>query len=431
MKSNAKLSKVILKNLTCCILAAGEGVRMNSEIPKVLHRIYKKPLISYVLDAIKELKIKRIITVVGYKSKQVQDYIKKDCQTIKQKKLLGTADALKQAKKKLTTSGGNVLVLYGDTPLIKAKTLVKLINYHVESGSSCTLLTAVLKNPTGYGRIIRNNNDNIIKIIEERDASLYEKVIEEINTGIYCFKNKDLFQSMEDIKPNNIKREFYLTDVIQILIKRGLKVSSLQSEDPEEILGINTREDLSLAHKILRRRIQKEIISKGVTIIDPETVHIDEVVEIGKDTIIEPFVRIEGNVQIGKKCHIGPFARIRPGTIIKDEVKVGNFVEIVRSKIESGTKVNHHTYIGDSEIGKNVNIGAGTITANYDSKKKNKTIIKDGAFIGSGSILVAPVKIGKNVITGANCVVNKGEVKDNRVVVGVPAKVLRKRRDIK
>jgi bifunctional UDP-N-acetylglucosamine pyrophosphorylase / glucosamine-1-phosphate N-acetyltransferase len=428
MKTNANLSQKVLKSLSCCILAAGEGTRMNSSLPKVLHKIYNRPLIDYIFDVLKKLKINKIVTIVGYKSGQIQDYVKKDSRVIKQKKLLGTADALKQAKGELSQTSGNVLVLCADTPLIKPQTLKKLIVWHIESGAGCTLLTGQLKNPTGYGRILRNNNGKIVKIIEEKNASLYEKVITEVNTGIYCFKNKDLFKYLDEIKPDKIKKEYYLTDIIEVLSRKGLKIESLKSEDSEEALGINTREDLSLAHKVLKKRVQEEIVSRGVTIIDPDSTHINVGVEIGKDTIIEPFVRIEEDVKIGTRCWIGPFARIRPKTVIKDNVRIGNFVEVVRSRIGSSTKINHHSYIGDSEVGRNVNIGAGTITANYDGRKKNKTIIKDGAFIGSGTILVAPVKIGKNAVTGANCVVNKKEVKDDQVVVGVPAKVLRKRK---
>jgi len=427
MKRDVKLSKTILKDLSCCILAAGEGTRMSTEIPKVLHKVYKKPLIRYVLEAIKSLKIKKIVTVLGYKAREVENYVKRESQVVIQKRLSGTADAVRQAKKNLTATRGHLLVLCGDTPLIRPETLAKLIKHHIDSGASCTVLTALLKNPTGYGRIVRNDKGLIVKIIEERNASLYEKVIEEINSGIYCFKNEDLFSSLDEIKLDSIKREYYLTDIVQILVRKGRKVESLQSDTAEEVLGVNTREELADIHRLLRIRIQKRIISKGVTIIDPETTHIDEGVEIGKDTVIEPFVRIEEDVKIGKHCLIGPFTHIRAKTTIKDKVKLGNFVEVVRSTIGSGTKINHHSYIGDSEIGKNVNVGAGTITANYDGKRKNKTIIKDGAFIGSGSILIAPVKIGKNAITGANCVVNKMDVKDNTVVVGVPAKVLRKR----
>jgi bifunctional UDP-N-acetylglucosamine pyrophosphorylase/glucosamine-1-phosphate N-acetyltransferase len=425
-----KLSKKITNSLFCCILAAGEGIRMNSNIPKVLHKVYKKPLISYVLEAVKRLNIDNIITVVGYKSKQVEEKVEKDSKVIKQQRLLGTADALKQATNKIKSKKGHTLVLYGDTPLIKPETLAKLIKHHINSKASCTLLTSIVKNPYGYGRVLRNNNNKIKKIIEEKEASLYEKVIEEVNTGIYCFSN-EVFKYLDKIKSDNTKKEYYLTDIVEVLSKEGKRIESLQADDSEETIGINTRKDLAKANNVLRERIQEEIILKGVTIVDPLTTHIDKDVEIGKDTVIEPFVRIENDVKIGRNCQIGPFARLRPKTVIKDKVKLGNFVEVVRSTIGSGTKINHHTYIGDSQIDKNVNIGAGTITANYDGQKKNKTVIKEGAFIGSGSILVAPVTIGKNAVTGANCVVNKGRIKDGDVVAGVPAKVLRKRKKSK
>lgn len=426
MKRQLKSQRKRVSDVVCVILAAGEGTRMNSELPKILHKIYKKPLLGYILDTLKYLKVKRIITIVGYKAELTIDYLKGQSEIVKQKRRLGTADALKEAEKKLYDFKENILTLYADTPLIKFETLSRLINTHRNSKASCTILTSVLKNPTGYGRILRDDNGDILKIIEEKDASLYEKVIEEVNTGVYCFKAKDLFESLKEIKPNNVKNEYYLTDIVQIFVRKGLKVESIQTDDHEEILGINSRQDLALAHKVIRERIQNRIIEKGVTIIDPGTTHIDMDVEIGKDTVIEPFVRIEEDVRIGKRCYIGPFVHIRPQTVIKDGVKLGNFVEVVRSKIDTGTKINHLSYIGDAEIGKNVNIGAGSVTANYDSTKKNKTIIEDNTFIGCGTVLVAPVKIGKNVITGANCVVTKGEVKDNTVVVGVPARILRK-----
>ncbi len=417
-----------MKDFACVILAAGEGTRMNSQTPKVLHTVYKKPLIGYILKALEELKIKKVITVCGYKSKQVAGYLGKKSLIVEQKRRLGTADALRQAEKKLAGFKGHILTLCADIPLIRSQTLNRLIALHRGSKASCTVLTSVLKNPTGYGRILRDDNNKVVKIIEEKDASLYEKVIEEINSGVYCFKAKDLFASLKEIKADNAKKEYYLTDIIEIFAKKELSISSFETEDTEEILGINSRFDLVEAHKIIRKRILARVIEGGVTIVDPETTHIDNNVEIGQDTVIEPFVRIEEDVKIGKKCRLGPFLRIRPHTVIADEVKLGNFVEVVRSTVDSGTKINHHTYIGDSRIGKKVNVGAGTITANYNGREKNTTIIKDNAFIGSGSILVAPVKIGKNAVTGANCTVVKGEVKDDTVVVGVPAKVLRKKK---
>lgn len=427
MVAKSTKSREQIGSLACIILAAGKGTRMKSKLPKVLHRIYKKPLIGHLLDTLDNFKCKKIVTVVGFKAKEVNDYIGKRTEVIRQKKQLGTADAVKTAAAKLKGYKGNILVLCADIPLIRYESLFELVLEHSRSKASCTVLTATVKDPTGYGRIVRDDNGNIRRIIEEKDASLYEKVIEEINTGIYCFKAEDLFDCLKDIKPNNAKKEYYLTDVAELLWQRGLKVCSQEAACAAEAIGINSRQDLALAHKVLRRRTNDRLMDEGVTIVDPDTVHINEDAKIGQDTVIEPFVRIERKVIIGKDCHIGPFARIREKTKIADNVKVGNFAEIVRSEVDSNTKINHHSYIGDAKIGRDVNIGAGTITANYDGKKKNKTVIKDGAFIGSGTTIVAPATIGSKAITGANSVIAKGKVKNNSIVAGVPAKLIKKK----
>jgi bifunctional UDP-N-acetylglucosamine pyrophosphorylase/glucosamine-1-phosphate N-acetyltransferase len=423
-----KLKKNQLDDVACVVLAGGEGTRMKSEIPKVLHKIYGKSLIEHVLASLKRLGITNIVTVVGYKSESVSKSISRFSRFAIQKKRLGTADALKEGLKKLPKFKGRILVLCGDTPLITGKTLKSLIDTSKKSDADCTLLTATLKNPTGYGRILRDDEGNVTKIIEEKDASLYEKVIEEINTGIYCFKSEKISNQIKEIKPNNAKKEYYLTDIIEIFSSENLKIESYETPDTEEILGINSRFQLVKAHQVMKKRIINKIIASGVTIIDPESVHIDADVSIGQDTIIEPFVRIENNVIIGRKCHLGPFLRIRPNSIIKDNVRLGNFVEVVRSKIDSHTKANHLAYIGDSQIGKKVNVGAGAVTANYNGKEKNKTVIGDGCFIGSGSILVAPLDIGKDSVTGANSLVTKGKVKSGSVVIGVPAKEMKKKK---
>ncbi len=431
MKKKANKSMKILTDVACIVLAAGEGTRMNSEIPKVLHSIYGKTLIQYTLDTLRSLGIGKVVTVIGYKSKDVVKFIGSRSEIVIQEKLLGTADAVKQGIKKLSGFKGDVLVLCADAPLISNETLRALIEVSRKSKADCSVLTATIKNPTGYGRILRNDEGRVVKIIEEKDTSLYEKVIEEINTGVYCFKAKSLFDNIYKIKRNNIKREYYLTDIIEVLSLQDLKIDSYETLDVEEIIGINSRFELIQVHKIMRKRIVKRIIEGGVTIIDPDTVYIDENVEIGADTIIEPFVRIEKNVKIGKKCRLGPFLRIRPGSVIKDNVKLGNFVEIVRATIKSNSKVSHLAYIGDSQLGEKVNIGAGAVTANYNGKEKNMTIIGDNAFIGSGSILVAPVEIGKGAITGANSLVTKGKVRSGAVVVGVPAKEIKRKRETK
>ncbi|MBU3911725.1 MAG: NTP transferase domain-containing protein [Candidatus Omnitrophica bacterium] len=417
-----------MNNIAAIILAAGEGTRMKSSLPKVLHPVCGRPMIYYLIGTIKSAGISKIVAVVGHKARLVKDKLG-GIKCVTQPEFLGTGDAVLKAKaalmkdKKINT----VLILYGDVCLVTAETLSKIIDRHMATRAGCTLLTANMKNPTGYGRIGRSSNKRIIKIIEELDASIYEKVIEEINVGVYCFNKEILFESLGKIKPNERKKEYYLTDVIELLAKSNIPVESVTSNDPEEFLGVNTREDLNKVEQIVRRRALDKITRKGVTVVDPYNTYISEDVIIDKDTIIYPYTFIENDVKIGLNCSIGPFARLRPGTLIDDDVSIGNFVEIVRSRIGRSTKVNHQCYIGDTIIGKNVNIGAGTIIANYDGKNKHNTIIEDNAFIGTGTILVAPVRIGKGARTGAGSVVTKNHnVPAGKTVVGVPARILKK-----
>jgi len=298
------------------------------------------------------------------------------------------------------------------------------LDKHKGSLAACTLLTVALKDPTSYGRIVRDSDDKIIKIVEEKDASVYEKEIEEINTGVYCFRAKELFGVIDQISTDNRKGEYYLTDAIKLLVNKGFGIESLLTNNFEQTIGVNSRQDLARAQEFAKHHILDEMMSKGVAIIDPSTTHIYNDVEIGQDTIIYPFTFIESDVKIGKRCKIGPFARIRPGTEIDNEVEIGNFTEIVRTTIEKGTRVKHRAFLADATIGKQVNIGAGTTTANFDGKKANKTDIADGAFIGSGTVIVAPVSIGKNAITGAGSVITKGQkIPANSTVFGVPAKI--------
>jgi len=417
-----------MENIACVILAAGEGTRMQSSTPKVLHTICGKPMIRYLIDTVQKLGIKDIIVVVGHKAKLVKEKLK-GIRCIEQEELLGTADAVDRTKSILLkkTKIDSVLVLCGDVPLLTEQTLNKLIQRHRLISPACTLLTAHLKNPSGYGRIIRANNNRIVKIIEEVDASIYEKVIEEINVGVYCFDKVMLFKALEKVRPNNRKKEYYLTDVIEILTRSNALIDSVTTEDAEEFIGVNTRQDLIRIEQIVRQRILNNFMMKGVTIVDPSNTYIGEEVEIGKDTVIYPYTFIENGVKIGAGCSIGPFARLREGVAIEDKVSIGNFVEIVRSRIGSLAKIKHQCYIGDTIVGKNVNIGAGTIVANYDGKKKNTTIIEDNAFIGTGTILIAPVKVGRGAITGAGSVVTKNrDVPAGKTVVGVPAKILKR-----
>ncbi len=418
-----------MRNVAAIILAAGEGTRMRSSLPKVLHPICGRPMIKYLVDNIRSIGIKNIIVIVGHRSELVKKELDGvDC--IKQDKLLGTGDAVAKAKSALLKDKkiSSVLISCGDVPLLKPETLKKVIGRHVSMRSACTLLTSTLKNPTGYGRIMRSSNDRIAKIIEELDASIYEKVVEEINVGVYCFNKDLLFEVLGKIKPNNKKKEYYLTDTIDVLARSNALVDSVSTDDTEEFLGVNTRKDLIEVEMVIRRRILDRLMREGVSVVDPNNTYIEEGVEIKKDTIIYPYTFIDSDVKIGSECSIGPFARLRSGTVVDNGAGIGNFVEIVRSRIGKNTKVRHQCYIGDTVIGKGVNIGAGTIVANYDGKRKHKTIIEDNAFIGTGTILIAPVRIGKGAITGSGSVVTKNHnVPAGKTVVGVPARILRKK----
>lgn len=404
---------------------------MKAAVPKVLYPICGRPMIKYILEAARSAKIKDAVIVTGYKSELLKGALKglKGTRTIKQKKFLGSADALSQARSFFRNYNGDIMVLYGDGPLIKSETLEKLIETHRSGEASLTLLTAVLSNPTGYGRIVRNDSNEIVKIAEETDSSVFEKAIEEINVGAYCFKAKDLFAFLGQIKNDNEKKEYFLTDIVSLMQRAARRINSITTQDAEEALGVNSRSELARAEKILARRTCYKFMEEGITILDPESTFINGEVKIGKETIIHPHTVIEDDVAIGKNCSIGPFARIRAGSRLGDNVGIGNFVELARAKVARNTKIKHFSYIGDAVIGEGVNIGAGTVTANYDGRKKSVTEIKDGAFIGSGTILVAPVKIGRKAITGAGSVVTKNsDVPPSSVVVGVPAHILKKRK---
>jgi bifunctional UDP-N-acetylglucosamine pyrophosphorylase/glucosamine-1-phosphate N-acetyltransferase len=418
-----------MKNIAAVILAAGEGTRMNSAIPKVLHKVGTKPMLKYMLDTLRQLGIDRCVVIVGHKAEKVKEILKaKRIETIIQSRLLGSGDALRQTKKRFSNFKGDLLVVYGDTPLISYQSLQHLIQSHDMHQAACTILTSIFKNPTGFGRIVRSEDNRVIRIVEEQDADTYQKAIAEINVGAYCFKAKELFPALEQIRPDNAKKEYYLTDIIEVLSKKKARIESVSTSDEQEALGVNSRGDISRAHAIINNRNIKNLESSGVTIIDPATTYIYGDIQIARDTIIYPHTVIEGGVKIGKACLIGPFARLRPATVLEDGVHIGNFVEIVRSKVGTGSKIKHHSYIGDAVIGKKVNIGAGTITANYDGKKKNSTLINDGAFIGVGAILIAPVKIGKDAVIGAGSVVTKNKnVPTGVTVAGVPARVLKRR----
>lgn len=419
-----------MKNTIAVILAAGRGTRMKSDTPKVMHTILGKPMISYVIDSVRAAGLKDIILVAGFGAVQVKEFFKNtDIRIVVQKKLLGSGDAINTAKKEIKKFKGDILIVYGDTPLIKKETIKRLMEKHVSSGASITLLTAILKNPTGYGRIIRNTEGRILKIAEESEVREYKKEIKEINVGTCIVRAEDLFEALSGIGRDNVKKEYYLTDAVKILSEKSKKVESIQIDDSSEMVGVNSRVELAQATAVIRNRITCTFMESGVTIHDPLSTTIYPGVKIGKDTTIYPNTIIESDVKIGDNCHIGPFARLRPGTKLGNSVEVGNFVELVRTEVRDFTKVKHHTYLGDATVGKNVNIGAGTITANYDGKNKSATVIGDNSFIGVGSILIAPVKIGKKALVGAGAVILKGQnVKNGATVVGVPARTLERRK---
>jgi len=417
------------KDLAVIILAAGKGERMKSKLPKVLHPLAGRPMLDYVLDLAKSLKPKYKICVVGHKFEMVGEYIeerKEGFRIVIQKRLLGSADAVKQAKSSLRNFRGTVLVLYGDNPLVRPQTVSKLIQHHRRLNAQATLLAATLDNPKGLGRIIRDTANNICRVVEEVQANDYEKDIKEVNTGIVCFEKDMLYRALTRVKLNPRKKEYCLTDVIQILYKQKALIKSLKLEGPQEATGINSQAELSKAEKIMQKRLLEALMEKGVRIVDPESTKVCWDTRIQKDTIVFPFTVIESNVKIGKACLIGPFCHLREGVVIRDNSVVGNFTELSRTKLGRGTLAKHFCYLGDARIGKKVNIGAGTVTANFDGKKKNVTTIKDNAFIGSNSTLIAPVKVGKRATTGAGSVVTRNrDVPSGVTVVGVPAKPLK------
>ena len=438
--------------LAVVVLAAGFGKRMKSSVPKVLHPVLGRPILRYVLDAVSRLSPAQTVVVVGYGAEKVRESIGLDgIKYTLQKKRLGTGHAASCARKELTKFKGNVLIVNGDFPLITAKSLKKFLGAHQKSGSKLSVLTATVDDPTGYGRVVTDEARSLERIVEERDATAEQRKIKEINSGTYIAGSDILWPLLRSIKPQNVQKEYYLTDIIEIARKRKLGVSAVRVSDSTEILGINDRVELAQIEAIMKERIDQGIMNSGVTLIDPGSTHISPDAVLGRDTVVYPGTHIYGKTRIGRQsvigphvwiedsaigngvtvkasCYItgasiadgvtvGPFAHLRPEARILEGAKIGNFVEIKKSTVGRGSKVSHLSYIGDATLGKDVNIGAGTITCNYDGVNKHKTQISDGVFIGSDTMLVAPVKVGKGAVTGAGSTITD-DVPEGALAIG-------------
>ncbi len=422
------------------ILAAGQGTRMKSKLYKVLHLVCGKPMVEHVVDQITTLNIEKTVTIIGHGAELVKSHLEGKSDFALQEEQLGTAHAVMQSEDVLGNLEGTTLVVCGDTPLIKGETMEALVKHHEEQGAKATILTGHTESPDGYGRIIRNDSGLVERIVEHKDASEDERKVKEINTGTYCFDNKALFNTLKKVSNDNVQGEYYLPDVIEILQTEGEIVSAYQTSDFDETLGVNDRVALSQAETTMKKRINEQHMRNGVTIQDPANTYIDAGVTIGRDTVILPGTVIKGDSSIGEDSiigpntevkdstigdrtvvkqsaahdssigsdvQVGPFAHIRPDSSIGDEVKIGNFVEIKKASFGKGSKASHLSYIGDAEVGSDVNIGCGSITVNYDGKNKHLTTIEDGVFVGCNSNLVAPVKVGKGAYIAAGSTITE------------------------
>ncbi|WP_339263448.1 bifunctional UDP-N-acetylglucosamine diphosphorylase/glucosamine-1-phosphate N-acetyltransferase GlmU [Solibacillus sp. FSL W7-1472] len=438
-----------MTNIFAVVLAAGQGTRMKSKLYKVLHPVCGKPMVEHVIDHISSLNVERVVTVVGHGAELVKETLGNKSEYVLQEEQLGTAHAVQQAEPILSGLSGTTLVVCGDTPLIRPETMQALLDQHASQNAKATILTAVTDDPTGYGRILRDEHGQVSQIVEQKDATSEQQLVKEINTGTYCFDNEALFEALKLVKNENAQGEFYLPDVIEILQKQGETVAAYVTENFDETLGVNDRFALSQAEELMRARINERHMRNGVTIINPISTHISADAVIGSDTVILPGVIIEGKTVIGEDCKIGPnshivdshignattihssvvlnsqvgnetavgpFAHLRPESSLGNHVKIGNFVEVKKSTLGDDTKVSHLSYIGDAEVGKNVNIGCGSITVNYDGKNKYKTTIEDDVFIGCNSNLVAPVTLKKGSFIAAGSTITK-EVPEDALAI--------------
>lgn len=407
------------------ILAAGQGKRMKSEQAKVLHEVCGQPMIRYVVDAARAAGVRTIVVVVGYAAHQVRDYLAGESDVIfaTQTQQLGTGHAALACREVLGDYAGPALILVGDEPLLRPEPLSDLLRRQQADGASCLLGTAVMPDPSGFGRILRDSAGRFLRIVEEKDCNPEERAITEVNPSCYVFELPDLWQALDQVGTSNAQGEYYLTDAPAHLMAMGRKVLALNVLEADDVLGVNTRQHLAQATALMQARIQDRWMTEGVTIVDPRSTYIDGRCTIGPDTVISPFTFISGTVRIGAACRIGPCAHLRDGTVLDDGVEIGAFVEVNRSHIGANSVVRHLAYLGDAQVGERVNVGATAVTANFDGQRKNTTRIGAGTLIGAGSVLVAPVTVGQGATIGAGAVVTaRHDVADGQTVIGVPAR---------
>lgn len=444
-------------NPTVVILAAGLGTRMRSDLAKALHVLASRPLIQHVLNAAAGVEPEKIILVLGHQADKVRSAVGEfRPEIVLQAEQLGTGHAVQQATVAISTGAGPVLVLCADTPLITSKTLQDVVDLHRKSRATITLVTAKVENPFGYGRVVRGKS-GVMRVVEEKDATAAQKKIQEVNAGIYCFDREFLLASLRVLGKNNAQGEYYLPDTVELAKKKKHRVSAFLCQDSQEVMGVNSRFDLSQAEAILRRRINRQWMLEGVTMVDPDTVFVGNDVRLGRDVVIYPNVMIDGRTRIGNGCVIypgtrivnsvigekvivkdcsvieeseiasdaivGPFAHLRPGSLIGSRARIGNFVEVKKSTIGEGSKANHLAYIGDATVGRDVNIGAGVIICNYDGYDKHPTVIEDNVFVGSDSQLVAPVKIGRGALVAAGSTITGDVPADALAISRVPQEI--------